>query len=205
MSDESHVSVTQIRTCLRCSLQYLFRYVCDLVVPPTGDLPFGRTVHEGLQENSRQKIRNQQDLPARQAREIFSDSWDRQVQETVFGEDEKPGQFKEQGVRLLTAYIAEVAPNVQPVEVERELLLETGATELPLKGYIDLIDDQGYIIDHKTSKRSFPPHTVEKDLQLTACAFAYRSLCGQPGRGVRLDVMVRTKQPRLQQLQAGRT
>ena len=84
---------------------------------------------------------------------------------------------------------------MQPVEVEREFLLDTGVTKLPLKGYIDLIDDQHYIIDHKTSKRSFPKDAVERDIQLTAYALAYRKLYRQDEKGVRLDAMIRTKKP----------
>lgn len=106
---------------------------------------------------------------------------------------------------MLTTYHKNLAPKIQPVEVEREFLLDTGVTELPLKGYVDLIDDQHYIIDHKTSKRSFPKDAAERDIQLTAYAMAYRKLYGQDERGVRLDTMVRTKQPKIQQLKATRT
>ena len=94
---------------------------------------------------------------------------------------------------------------MQSVEVERESLLDTGVTELPFKGYIDLIDKQRYIIDHKTSKRSFPRDAAEGDIHLTAYALAYRKLYGQDEKGVRLDVMVITKQPKMQQLKATRT
>ena len=93
---------------------------------------------------------------------------------------------------------------VQPVEVEKEFIIDTGATILPLKGYIDLIDDKRYIIDHKTSKRSFPEDSIEKDIQLTAYSMAYRALYGHDENGVRLNVMVRTKEPKIQQLQSTR-
>ena len=137
--------------------------------------------------------------------EIFSDHWEREAQKTVFCDGEKLGYLKDQGIQLLTTYHENLAPKIQPVEVEREFLLDTGVTELPLKGYIDLIDDQHYIIDHKTSKRSFPKDAAERDIQLTAYAMAYRKLYGQDERGVRLDTMVRTKQPKIQQLKATRT
>jgi len=87
--------------------------------------------------------------------------------------------------------------------------VNTGATALPFKGYIDLIDEQGLIIDHKTTKRSFPENSVAKDIQLTAYAMAFRALYGRDEQGVRFDVMVRssrpTVQPRIQQLSSKRT
>ena len=98
-----------------------------------------------------------------------------------------------------------VAPRVQPLEVERQFLVDTGVTRLPLKGYLDLIDHQRTIIDHKTTKRSFPKDAAEKDLQLTAYAFAYRALHGQNESSLRLDALVRTKQAKVQQLETTRT
>ncbi len=200
MGDEPYLSVTQLRMYLRCPLQYYFRYVCGLKIPPSGDVTLGRTVHETLEQNYRQKIQTRQDLPLEQLHDIFSERWEEESRYARFQEDEKPGHLKDDGVRLLGAYHREVAPRVQPVEVEREFLLETGVTELPLKGYIDLIDEQGTIIDHKTTRRSFPPHAAETDIQLTAYALAYRALRGKPEKGLRLDVLVRTKQPKVQQL-----
>jgi len=205
VTEPPHLSVTQIRMYLRCPLQYFFRYVCDLKIPPTGGLTLGRTVHETLKDNYRQKITSHQDLSLSNVTDIFSSHWEREAQETLFSDGENPGKMKDEGVQLLTAYQEKVAPKVQPVEVEREFLFETGATELPLKGYIDLIDDQRCIIDHKTSKTSFLPDAASKDIQLTAYAMAYRFLHGQDENGVRLDVMVRTKQPRIQQLRSTRT
>ncbi|MDK2464138.1 MAG: PD-(D/E)XK nuclease family protein [Candidatus Korarchaeota archaeon] len=205
MTDEPHLSVTQLRMYLRCPLQYYFRYICGLKIPPTGDITLGRTVHAALEENYRQKVETHRDLPLEQVYDIFSERWDEEAQLTLFQEDEKPGRLKDEGIRLLSTYHTNVAPKVQPVSVEQEFLIDTGVTQLPLKGYIDLIDDQGTIIDHKTTKRSYPQDAAEKDLQLTAYALAYRALHGHPERALRLDVLVRTKQPKIQHLEATRT
>jgi len=205
VSDEPHLSVTQLKMYLRCPLQYFFRYVCGLKIPPAGDLTLGRTIHQTLHDNYHQKIQSHRDLPISDITDIYSDHWEQEAQETVFGKGEKPGKLKDQGVQLLTTYFDSVAPHIQPIDVEREFLLQVDGVKLPLKGYIDLIDDQRYIIDHKTSKRNYPEDTAQKDIQLTAYALAYRVLTGQDEKGVRLDVMVRTKEPKIQQLPATRT
>jgi putative RecB family exonuclease len=205
VSEKPHLSVTQIRMYLRCPLQYFFRYVCDLKIPPGGDMMLGRTIHSALQENYQQKIESHQDLPLDHVTDFFSDRWEQDTHETHFSPDENSGKLKDQGIGLLTAYQKQISPRIQPVEVEREFLVDTGKTDLPLKGYIDLIDDQGFIIDHKTSKRSYQSDAAEKDIQLTAYALAYRQLFGQEEKGVRLDAMIRNKQPKIQQLSATRT
>jgi putative RecB family exonuclease len=205
MNDEPHLSVSQLRTYMQCPLQYFFRYVCGVERPPTPELILGRTIHETLHDNYRQKIESHRDLPLSQITDIFSDHWDREVKEAEFQDDENSGHFKDQGIQLPTAYHQGVSPVVQPIEVEKEFLFDTGVTELPLKGYIDLIDDQHYIIDHKTSKRSFPKDAADRNIQLTAYALAHRKLYGDKERGVRMDIMVKTKQPKIQQLQSTRS
>jgi putative RecB family exonuclease len=188
-SDVPYLSVTQLKMYLRCPLQYFFRYVCHLKVPPGSELTLGRSVHEAIGDNYRQKITSAKDLPFGDVADIFSTRWEAEAKETVF----------------LKTYFDEVAPHVQPVQVEREFLVDIKQTRLPVKGYIDLIDNRGNIIDHKTSKRSYPQDAAEKDLQLTAYAMAYRAIHGRRENGVRLDVMVRNKQPKIQQLHGQRT
>jgi RecB family exonuclease len=200
-----HLSVSQLKMYLRCPLQYFFRYECGLKVPPTGDLALGRAIHETLNVNYSQKVKTKYDLILPHITELFSEHWEKEAEMTEFKNGEKPGKFKDDGVKLLKAYFEEIAPGVQPVEVEREFLIDTVGTRLPLKGYIDLLDDQDCIIDHKTTKRSYPENTAEKDIQLTAYSLAFRTLYGKEENGVRLDVMVRNKEPKIQQLNGTRT
>lgn len=91
-----------------------------------------------------------------------------------------------------------MAPKVQPVEVEREFNLPIQDENYTLKGYIDLIDKNNLVIDHKTTKRSMRQDMIDSDLQLTTYSLAYRKLAGKEEKGLRFDVMVRTKQPKIQ-------
>ena len=204
MTSRPHLSVTQMRTYLRCPLQYYFRYVCDLDTPPTAGLTLGRTIHSALEHNYAQKIGTRQDVPVDQLCDIYSQAWDQEAADTFFKPDESPGKLKDEGIQLLQLYHEQLAPKIQPREVEQGFLLDTGVTRRRLKGYLDLIDEQGTVIDHKTTKRSFAADAADKDLQLTAYAWAYRKLYGQNENGTRLDVLVRTKQPKTQQLTATR-
>ena len=175
------------------------------VSSPNGNMSLGKTIHKALHDNYRQKITSHQDLSVSDISDIFCEDWKTQARETAFAKGEKPGKLKDQGVELLKAYFEEVAPTIQPIDVEREFLVDTAKTGLPILGYIDLVDDRGCIIDHKTTKRSYPEDTAEKDIQLTAYSMAYRAMYGTPDSGVRLDVMVRNKQPKIQQLYGTRT
>jgi len=54
---------------------------------------------------------------------------------------------------------------VKPVQVEREFNLDLDGCDNTLKGFMDLVDQNSYIIDHKTAKRSWNVNQADKDLQ----------------------------------------
>lgn len=203
--DERHLSVTQLKMYLRCPLQYEFRYVNGLKIPPAGVMTLGKSIHSTLEENYRQKIKTKQDLPLEEWRDYFSDAWDSSVGETQFEEDEKPGELKDDGIKLINAYHSQIAPKIQPASVEREFLIGIDGVEEPLLGYIDLIDDHGCIIDHKIAGRSWPKGREHTDLQLTAYSLAYKRLEGKDEKGLRFDVLVRTNTPKINQLETTRS
>ncbi len=168
-------------------------------------MTLGKSIHSTLEENYRQKIKTKQDLPIEQWTDFFSDNWEKGASETSFEKDEKPGVIKDEGVKLIKTYHELIAPKIQPVSVEKEFLINVYGLKYPLLGYIDLVDDDGYIIDHKVAKRSWPKNQEHKDLQLTAYSLAYKRLKGKCEKGLRYDVMVRTKEPKIQQLLTKRT
>ena len=98
-----------------------------------------------------------------------------------------------------------VSPTIQPVQVEREFNLDLDGCDYTLKGFIDLVDQDNVVIDHKTAKRSWNEGQADKDLQLTAYALAFRTLERRDEGGLRFDVMVRTKEPKIQHLYTART
>ena len=88
--------------------------------------------------------------------------WDKQESETVFKEHEKPGKIKDDGVRLITTYHEAISPTIQPVHVEREFNLDLEGCDYTLKGFIDLVDQNSVVIDHKTAKRSWNANQASK-------------------------------------------
>jgi hypothetical protein len=58
-----------------------------------------------------------------------------------------------------------VAPKVQPAQVEKESNFPIEDEKYTLKDYIDLIDKDNLIIDHKTTKSSMRQHMIDSDLQ----------------------------------------
>ncbi len=197
---DKHLSVTQMRMFLRCPLQFKFRYVDGLKIPPASAITLGKSIHGALESNYRQKVQTKEDLPLEHVTDLFSNWWEKELSETVFEEGEKPGQVKDEGIKLVRVYHKQVAPKVQPISVEKPFTVPFRNVDYTLKGYIDLIDERGTIIDHKTTKRVMSAEAIAQDLQLTAYALAYRTLEGKLESGLRFDVMIRNKEPKIQQL-----
>jgi len=199
-----HISVSQLKMFLRCPLQYEFRYIKGLIVPSNGARTLGKAVHSTLEQNYQQKIETKKDLPLVQWNQIFSDSWELHLPETEFGKKENPGKLKDDGIRLLYAYYRQAAPKIRPVSVEKEFSVSIAGLKIPFVGHIDLIDENRYIIDHKISKSSWAKGHEHTDIQLTGYALAYRRITGKKEEGLRLDIMVRTTTPKIDQRQTSR-
>ena len=199
------LSITQIKSYLKCPLSYKFRYLDHLKVPPLSAMTLGKSVHSALETNYSQKIKTREDLPTEQVKDVFSDRWEAAVKETVFDKDEKPGEVKDEGIGLVDVYHSRISPTIQPKVVEKAFELSFQNVDYTLKGYIDLVDSRDCIIDHKTTKRSMTEENAATDLQLTCYALAYRNVLGREERALRFDVMVRNKKPKIQQLTTTRT
>lgn len=203
--NNKHLSVTQIKMYLRCPLQYKFRYLDGLKIPPVSAITLGRSIHSALEINYTQKIKTKQDLPVAQVTDIFSGFWEQNIEETLFAEDEKPGKIKDEGIGLITAYQGQISPTIQPKVVEKDFELSFQNVDYTLKGKLDLVDSQDIIIDHKTTKRNMSEKDAATDLQLTCYSLAYRHALGLKEKALRFDVMVRTKNPKIQQITTQRT
>ncbi len=201
----AHLSVSQVKTYLLCPLKYFYRYVQRLPAPKSPELSLGIAVHSALEVNFTQKIQSKEDLPLVQVTDAFSDAWKAELPETAFDEGEKPGQIQDEGVRIVGHYHATVSPAIQPKRVEERFELAFENVPYTFVGRVDLVDVQDRIVDHKTTKRAPTPEQVAQDLQLTAYSLAHHVLEQRPEAGLRLDVMVRTKTPRIVQLPTTRT
>jgi len=200
-----HISVTQLKMYLRCPLQYKFRYIDGLKIPPPSTITLGKTIHQTLEENFSQKVKTKKDLPLEYLKDYFSDIWDIEAKETQFEEGEKPGKVKDEGINLISVYHKTHSPQIIPISVEEEFELEFENSPLKLKGYIDLIDKNRTIIDHKVKSRSMTQQDAEQDLQLTAYYLAYKIKKKTPPQGLRFDVIVRTKTPKIQKILISKT
>jgi len=199
---KEHLSISQINTYLRCPLQYYWRYVEGLKIPPASAVIFGLATHAALEHNYRHKKETGEDRPVEEVQEVFAQEFDRLAPQAQWEEGEKPGEVKDEGIKTTELYMREVAPETYPALVEEPFEIQFENVEYTLKGVVDIIQYDGTIVDTKTSKRSPSAEQLDKDLQLTAYSLGYRIITGRPENGLRMDYIVRTKSPKIVTLTA---
>lgn len=166
-------SFSSLSTFLRCPMQYYFRYCEGIKAPPAVALLEGSAGHKGNEANYKQKIDTRKDLPVDDVLDAVSTEFDARAPEVEDWEGQKKGEVKDGIVKLMRLVHKVHYPTVQPVECEKEYVVEVqGST---LKVYRDLKDEAGYIRDSKFVKRARSQGDADKDLQLTIYSYCDRT------------------------------
>ena len=198
--DLDHISHSQKSMWIRCPRQWEYRYIYGLKEPPSISLIEGGCYHTTLEENFKQKIDSGIDLDFDICYDIFTTAWEKRLHETdeIQWEDKEPGTVKDEGLNLVGVYIENVAPQVSPLEVEREYVKPVLGTKFVMR--LDVMDVNKVVIDHKTSSRSYNQDDDDKDPQASAVAFALdRPIVFYN------HVALKLKQPRIQLVKTYRT
>lgn len=184
------LSPSQVNTFLECAAKWYFKYLIRLPDPVNSSLALGRAVDNALSHYFRTKAEGEAP-PAADVVDAYDLAWADQEAEVTFTDDEKPDELHDLGRRLVECYLTEMAPGIQPAVIDSK-----PAVQLPVKGeiagvqvqgYIDLITDDGTVVDLKTKKdkpRDIPPDHL---LQLTT----YDLLCGHSRGRAQIHYMVK--------------
>ena len=202
--NKNHLSITQIKMFLRCPLQYFFRYKQGIKIPPNSAMTMGRCVHQTIEDLYKKRI-DKKEMTEEELKERFSSHWSEESKETQFKRDETSGELKDEGIKLVSKYLEDIAPTVKPKELEKKFELKFDNVPYTLVGIIDLIEIGGTIVDHKCSKRSPNQAEIDRDIQLSAYQIGYKSLYGKDPSGLRYDYVVRNQTPKTVQCKTERT
>jgi len=174
-----HLSVSQISTLLKCGRLYELQYLDRVPVKSGGSLVKGGAYHAALEAYFHQQIHGHP-ATAEIAHQAFEASWQaRTSQNAVAWGGANPAREKARGLQLVDAYLEQVAPGIAPAAVERRFEIELPGVEMPLVGVIDLIEQDGTLVDHKTAGKAWSRQKAAQALQPAAYMYAMRQLTGQ--------------------------
>ena len=185
------LSPSQVNTFLTCPAKWYFRYLVGLNEPATGSLALGSAFHATLAANFRHKISAKQDAAVDEMQALFAEEFALAMKEAELRDDEDADELESIGTTLIAVYLAEASPSIQPAAVELEVEGVIGGVRA--RGFLDLLDTEGRIIDCKTASRRPNGVSAEYGLQLATYVMIAPGASGM----CRLDTITKTKTAQL--------
>lgn len=163
-----HLSPSALDTYLKCPMVYYWRYVEGRKDPPGIAMVNGSAGHMGLEINNRHKKKTGEDLPTKTVVEAYADTLSDKWVEV----EDKEGLTKDGVIKTtspaIANYMEEDAPSILPVGVEQPFQIDVQG--LPVRGFIDIVAESGWVSDYKFPKSRRSPYlkqdTAEASIQL---------------------------------------
>jgi len=181
------LSYSRLNKLLQCprSFELVFIEGVEYLVSPY--LFLGGTIHAALTQGFRQKI-NGASVSIEEMEDTFRDIWSKGDSVEVDWKQEDAGDLKDTGVILIRKYWNTIQPHIKPLEVEMTFTKEMG--DIILRGKVDLIAQNGVVIELKTTKRAYSEREIQRHLQPSIYAL------GMGGDiNFRFDLLVKVKVP----------
>jgi hypothetical protein len=185
------LSPSQVNNYLNCSASWYFKYFRGLPDKTDAKRALGKAVHSALESNFRQKIETKKDLGREELLEAFALAWKKEAEEAQFAEGDDQAELERSGTVLVQKYLIEVAPEITPIAVEHPVSGVIAGVKV--RGYVDLMDSNGKIIDLKTSSKK--PSEITPDYK-RQCTTYTQIMPGASGK-VTVQTLVKTKTPQL--------
>lgn len=204
-----HISVSQINLYLLCPLKYRFTYVDKLPRPfkPIA-FAFGSAIHSAVEWWHKKRMEGKSPGWSEVAKIFGADLNAQKCDTLVFADGQSESELLEKGKAMLAAYLKEYdGGHAEAVELPFRVPLadqESGEVlDIPLDGFIDLVEEGHVVVDLKTAARAYSVFDVSQNLQLTAYSYAYEHLYGKRPK-LRLDCLLKTAKPRLERIETER-
>jgi len=164
----NYLSFSQIDTFNTCPLQYRYRYIQRIPVPPSSAASFGESMHKTLRDFY-QEIRDGRKLSKTDLMKMLEINWS----PVGYASKAHENKRKKQGERMLADFYEKFDAKTIPKDLEQPFIIKV-SPQLKIGGKIDRVDEKEgklEIIDYKTG-RVLDQNDIDKSLQLTVYALA---------------------------------
>lgn len=198
-----HLSASQMNLYFQCSLKYKFQYVDGLPKPfKSSSLVFGSAIHSAISWFHKNQLAGR-DVPLQKLYAIFTADWYGQKVESDIRYRETETDLILLGKEMLNLYYHQPRNKVKGTEIPFTVPLVSPGNgdrlDINLEGYIDLLEEDGTIVEFKTSVKTMDLKDV--NLQLTAYSYAYEMLHGKRPKSLRVVNFLKLKKPKMLSLE----
>ena len=197
---KKYISASQIKLYMTCPVQYYHTYIDIKSVPFQENIymVYGTAVHFALETYFKTYLKTKTRLTLDEVLKAFNKKFEEEMDRInvdMFSNDTLIKSMYLASETTLNYYINKVAKNITPKASEQVFEIKLKHYPIIIKGYIDLITDEGYIIDFKTVgktwKKQYNDKSLSENIQGALYAVAYRKMFKEKELGVRFDVMPR--------------
>jgi hypothetical protein len=180
------LSPSQLNCWLDCNARWMYRYLLEMPDTVSAARALGSAVHAAIAENFRQKIETREDLDSPGVVAMFLTELDRELDGAALSQDDDLEDLRDTGRAAVATYLDQVAPAIDPAAVELPVSGSIGG--VAVRGYIDILDTSGRVIDIKTAKKR--PSGIRADHRLQVTAY---KLLEPRARAARIDTLVKSR------------
>lgn len=213
MSEIQYLSYSSINLFLTCSEAWRRKYIAKEPQSSTPALLFGSALHNTIEQHIANRFEDVQINTGLQG--LWDSNWNAAVEREPnceWGAD-TPEQHYEEGLRLLSnPELQQMVNRLTPLRddaglfMEREVFVNVPGVPVPIKGYIDIVTNDGVPGDFKTSAQMWSQEKAKAELQPLFYLAALNQLGrDSPGLRFRHYVITKTKQPKVQVIESQHT
>ncbi len=188
-----HLSYSQIRTYLICPRKYEFVYISDIRVPQSDKLLLGIVFHSTIEWYFRSCIADvKPGLP--ELEDWFHNEFDSVSESQDVRWDSPRGQVVHRGIAFVRHFQSELADGFKPLLVEQELEAPLPGGSIPLRGVLDLVEEDLTITDFKTATTRWSNSRVRHSrLQMVIYKYLFEQTHGDANSNLRFCVIYSRK------------
>ncbi|MFZ5365764.1 MAG: ATP-dependent helicase [Patescibacteria group bacterium] len=164
----NYLSFSQIDTFDTCPLQYRYKFIQRIPVPPSAAASFGDSIHKTLRDFY-QGVKKGERLTKKDLLKTLETNWSSQGYASRAHEE----KMKKTGERMLSDFYEKFDSKIVPRDLEQPFIIKV-SPDLKIGGKIDRIDEKEgklEIIDYKTGK-ILDQKDIDKSLQMMVYALA---------------------------------
>ncbi len=212
--DKPHISPSQIDTYLNCGEAYRRRYVEGERLPPSAAMLRGSGVHLGAEYYFMRKLEMNVDSPIDEVVERAVGAFDTKLRadglllnpdEEERGKSIVVDEARDSVARLTELFMRGVAPGIKPRLIEHRVRIRLPKAPRDLLTIMDLVDEDEYIHDYKTTTKKKTQNDVDRDFQFGFMPLCFKAKFGRAPKGLKVQVLIDKKQPEVQVLETQRS
>jgi DNA helicase-2/ATP-dependent DNA helicase PcrA len=157
---KEYISYSQIRVYQTCPKKYHYSYVREIKTPVNDKVFLGTIFHSIVEYYLKEKISGKEPAKEDLLKRFEEQFRENQKKQTVAWSAPEAETLK-RGLAFVRYFLKDIAAEINPLMVEKELVVELPDLDVKLKGIIDLVETDFSITDFKTTTAKWSKNRIK--------------------------------------------